>query len=96
MNFEWDENKNIANIKNHKIDFNDVVEMFNGLMLIEPDERLNYGEDRYIGIGFLKNFIAFVVFIEKIDENSIRIISARKATKHEAKLYKTEIKNQMG
>ncbi|MBF0243105.1 MAG: BrnT family toxin [Desulfamplus sp.] len=93
MKFEWNENKNQLNIKNHKIDFNDVVEMFSKPMLINIDERFDYGEDRYIGIGLLKNFIAFVVFIEKIDKDSIRIISARKANKNEIRFFKENIKD---
>ncbi|MBF0230717.1 MAG: BrnT family toxin [Desulfamplus sp.] len=92
MKFEWDENKNQLNIKNHKIDFNDVVKMFNKPMLVFLDDRADYDEDRYIGIGFLKSFIAFIVFMEKID-NTIRIISARKANKHEIKQFKTYISN---
>lgn len=37
MQFEWDEAKNLENIRNHEIDFVDVPEMFKGSMLIELD-----------------------------------------------------------
>lgn len=39
MEFEWDENKNIANIQNHGIDFNDVIEIFSGPMIVNIDDR---------------------------------------------------------
>ncbi|MEO1447239.1 MAG: BrnT family toxin, partial [Cyanobacteria bacterium J06635_11] len=51
MEFEWDEAKNIANIRKHKIDFADVPRMFEAQMLIELDTRTSYGEDRWVGIG---------------------------------------------
>jgi uncharacterized protein len=82
MQFEWDEAKNLVNVRNHRIDFADVPEMFDSPMLIEPDERFDYGEDRWIGIGFLQNGVAVVVWTERQD-NIIRIISARKANRYE-------------
>ena len=42
MQFEWDEVKNIENIRKHKIDFSDVKQMFNNPMLMELDQRYNY------------------------------------------------------
>jgi len=47
MKFEWDENKNLINIKKHGIDFNQAKEIFKYKYPIEvPDERKNYGEIR--------------------------------------------------
>lgn len=94
MKFDWDEDKNSENIRNHGIDFNDVIEIFNGPMIVNIDDRVDYGEERMIGVGFLTNIIAIVVFIEK-DDDIIRIISARKANKHERKIFKKEIKNRL-
>lgn len=56
--------------------------MFDCPMLVELDRREDYGEDRLIGIGLLRNIIAVVVFTEP-DWDTIRIISARKANKYE-------------
>ena len=53
MQFEWDEAKNLENIRKHQIDFADVSAMFTEDMLIELDDRLDYGEERWMGIGFL-------------------------------------------
>jgi uncharacterized protein len=61
MQFEWDEAKNLENIRKHEIDFVDVPAMFDSKMLIELDDRFDYGEDRWFGIGFLGFGIAVVV-----------------------------------
>jgi uncharacterized DUF497 family protein len=95
MKFEWDENKNSENIRKHRIDFNDVVEIFHGPMIVNLDDRFDYNEDRLIGVGFMENMITIVVFIEK-DADVIRIISARKANKNETRHFKEEIKNRLG
>jgi uncharacterized protein len=82
MQFEWDETKNLENIRKHRIDFADVPGMFDNSMLIELDERFDYGEDRWIGIGFLDNGVAVVVWTER-QNNIVRIISARRANRYE-------------
>ncbi len=86
MRFEWDEAKNLENVRNHEIDFVDIPEMFKGSMLIELDERFDYDEDRWIGIGFLGNGIAIVVWTERRSD-VIRVISARRANRHERKRF---------
>ena len=50
MQFEWDEIKNLENIRKHEIDFADVPSMFDGEMLIELDDRFDYGEE-IAGLG---------------------------------------------
>ncbi|MEH2058287.1 MAG: BrnT family toxin [Nostoc sp.] len=82
MQFEWDETKNLENIRKYRIDFADVPGMFDNSMLIELDERFDYGEDRWIGIGFLGNGVAVVVWTER-QNNIVRIISARRANRYE-------------
>ena len=51
MKLEWDEAKNRANMRKHGLDFADAEEMFRGLLVVEPDPREDYGEQRWIGIG---------------------------------------------
>jgi uncharacterized DUF497 family protein len=87
MKYEWDEQKNQINIRKHGIDFCDVVELFNGPMLIQLDTRYDYPEDRWIGIGLLFTIVVIVIYVELEDKDTIRIISARKATKYEAQEY---------
>ena len=91
MKYIWDDEKNNINIKKHGIDFADVTEMFDYPMLAGLDTREDYSEDRWIGIGMLRNIVAVIVFTE-INENTIRIISARKATKKERGKYEKAIK----
>jgi len=83
--------KNEENIRKHGIDFADVVEMFSHPMITHLDTRSDYGEDRWIGIGLLRHIVAVTVYIEWEDEDMIRIISARKATRHESKEYHQRI-----
>jgi uncharacterized protein len=86
MQFEWDEAKNLENIRKHKIDFADISEMFESSMLIERDDRFDYGEDRWLGTGFLGNGMAVVVWAERNDD-VIRVISARRANRHERQRF---------
>jgi hypothetical protein len=92
VRFEWDEEKNEENIRKHGIDFADAHEIFDGPMLVDLDAREDYGEDRWIGIGFLKNRAVVIVFTEREDE-TIRIISVRKARKHECTRFEETIKD---
>ena len=95
MKFEWDENKNEANIRKRGIDFNDIPEIFHDPMIVNFADRIDYNEERYIGIGVLRTLVAVVVFVEKGDD-IIRIISARKANKNESKTFEKETKNRLG
>lgn len=90
MRFEWDEKKNRANIRKHGIDFNDVVDIFRHPVLTLHDGREDYGEDRWLALGWIRATVGVVVYVER-DEEVIRIISARKATKNEVKRYEQSI-----
>ncbi|WP_299486120.1 BrnT family toxin [Acaryochloris sp. IP29b_bin.137] len=86
MRFEWDETKNLVNIQKHGIDFLDVPVVFENDMLIEVDKRFDYGEDRWIGIGLLSPGVVVVVWAEP-QSDVIRIISTRRANRHERKKF---------
>lgn len=85
MKLDWDENKNEINISKHGIDFNDLTEVYNNPMIVIKDERMDYGEDRFIGIAKMKSIE--IVLVWTLRNNTIRIISARQANKKERKLY---------
>jgi len=87
MKFEWDEAKNQTNIRKHGLDFNDAPYIFNSPMLVDLDTRYPYEEDRWIGIGLLRNRVVVVVYVERDDEEIIRIISLRKALSYERKRF---------
>jgi uncharacterized protein len=85
MEFEWDEDKRLANIKNHGIDFVDVSEVFDGDIFTVEDDRYSYGEQRFVTFGLLKGTVVAVVNTDRGE--FIRIISARKATNNEYRTY---------
>lgn len=89
MKFTWDENKRLSNMKKHSIDFADVPAMFEGNVFTIEDTCFDYGETRYITFGLLQYRMIVVAHTE--DNEVIRIISARKATKNEEKTYFKEI-----
>ena len=91
MNFEWDENKNVINIQKHGLDFNDAIDIFNHAMLSKEDTSQKYGEARWISIGWIKILVGVVIYTEQIGD-TIRIISARKATKKEVRKYENRLK----
>ncbi len=95
MKFEWDENKRRTNIQKHGLDFRDAWKVFNYPMLIALDDREDYGEDRYIGIGMLERRIVVVVYTER-SEDTIRIISMMKALTHERNRYEQLLQDQLG
>ena len=89
MRYEWDEPKRQANIRKHGIDFVGIEEVFAGATVTLPDDRFDYGESRFITLGLLSSHLVVIAHTET--ENVIRIISARKATKHEEISYFKEI-----
>jgi hypothetical protein len=89
--FTWDEAKRRANLRKHGIDFVDAPKIFQGLTFTAEDDREAYGERRFLTLGLLEDQILSVAHTEHRDE--IRIISIRKATKHEARFYFSQITN---
>lgn len=95
MKFEWDEDKNQTNITKHGIDFQQAKRVFEDLnILTYEDARFNYREIREISIGQLllttqqKIIIAVVVHTDR--DGKVRLISARKASKRERKIYEQQ------
>lgn len=88
MKFEWDENKNQANIKKHGINFADAIYVFaDPFTLNIPDDEHSEDEERWIILGKnLQSTILLVVHTFR-DGDAIRIISARKSTKNEQRIY---------
>ena len=90
IRFEWDEAKNRSNKKKHGIDFETARLIFDDPHCISFVERVSDGEDRWHAIGSIENIIVIVVvhtYREEVSDEVIRIISARRATRHERKLY---------
>jgi len=89
--FEWNENKAITNIKKHKVSFEEAITVFSDpLGRIFSDETHSTDEMREIIIGHsIKNRLLLVWFTERT--NSIRIFSARLATKKEQQDYEENV-----
>lgn len=82
MEFEWDENKAIANLRKHRVDFVDAVRVFRDIGATHVlDETMHYGEDRFKVTGSVDGWVLVVIYVERLDR--IRLISARKATRRE-------------
>ncbi len=89
MRFIWDQNKNLANINKHKISFEEARTVFfddNARLIPDPEHSIT--EERFIILG-ITNKLRLLVVVHTYKENDdvIRIISARKATKTETKYY---------
>jgi uncharacterized DUF497 family protein len=67
VRFEWDERENSANIPKHGFDFAAAWEIFELPMLTAIDAR-EVNEQRLAGIGFLRQHIVVVIFIEDEDD----------------------------
>ncbi len=91
MKFEWDKEKRKANLKKHGIDFTDVELVFVTDSYTILDDRFDYGEIRFLSLILLFGEVISVSYTE-IDD-TIRIISARKAEKHEQETYYREIRD---
>ena len=89
MRFEWDEKKRLKNLDKHELDFADVEKVFEGHVVEFPDDREDYGEDRFLTLGLLGDYV--VVIVNVLEEDTIRIISMRKADTDEQELYYSEI-----
>jgi uncharacterized DUF497 family protein len=89
MKFAWDEEKRISNLKKHELDFQQVYLIFENDTFTFEDKRFAYRECRFVTLGLLNADVVVVIHTETKDE--IRVISLRKATKNEQKLYFTNI-----
>ncbi|MDR3363842.1 MAG: BrnT family toxin [Clostridiales Family XIII bacterium] len=87
--FEWDDKKNITNIKKHGISFKTAATVFcDSQSLLAIDPKHSDDEDRFVMLGMdLSQKILLVCHCCRNNGNTIRIISARKATKGEETQY---------
>lgn len=84
--FEWDEAKAAENYAKHGVSFETAIEVFRDPFGIERlDDREDDGEERFILIGTAEEAVITVVYTER--DGRFRIISARRATRHEQDDY---------
>jgi len=85
MDFIWDENKRKTNIRKRGLDFADAQIVFAGTTFTFEDDRFDYGEQRFITMGLLRGVVVVIAHTERGE--AVRIISMRKATKHEQEIF---------
>ena len=90
MQFEWDENKRLANAAKHGIDFRDAVAIWEGPVLEIPSPQSE--EQRWLAIGRMNGRIVAVVFVRR--GGRIRIISARGTRQYEREAYEEAVRQK--
>ena len=85
--FEWDAAKAVSNLRKHGVAFEDAITVFDDdRALVEPDPDPDEGRFKIVGMTAASRIVV-VVYAEP-DHDRIRIISARKATRHEIQAYR--------
>jgi len=94
MRFEWDPEKAKRNYRKHKVSFEEAVTVFyHSLSATFDDPDHSVGEQRFITVGFSSHGRLLVVSDSERGE-SVRIISARRATARERKRHENQTKNR--
>ena len=93
MRFTWDESKNTANFREHGVWFEEAQTVWTDPLAAEFfDPEHSAEEERFIRVGYSrKERLLLVVFCEREDGSTVRIISARKATAKESKTHEEGI-----
>ncbi len=89
IKFEWDATKAISNKKKHGVSFEEAQSVFYDEFAVQFfDEDGSAAEDRFLMLGFSDEArLLIVCHCERDQGNTVRIISARKATKSESYYY---------
>ncbi len=83
--WDWDEAKRHTNREKHGIDFAALAQLDWTTVQIEPDNRRDYGEDRFIAVGYVKDRLHKLIFTRR--NGRVRVISFRKANRREQRKW---------
>ncbi|MDQ6968062.1 MAG: BrnT family toxin [Mariprofundaceae bacterium] len=90
--FEWDPVKAACNLKKHGVSFEEAVEIFIDPLQLSILDDANEGEERWVTLGSTKadklRLVVHTFMVCHDQQITIRIISARRATRYEQKQYK--------
>ena len=87
--FEWDDAKAASNLRRHKITFEEARDVFTDPFIVEwIDDGQAEQEQRFNALGMVENRLLFVAYTMR--EDTIRIISARRAEAFERRRYHEE------
>lgn len=90
MRYSFDTSKQASNLKKHGFDLAHAQQVIeSGQTVTFEDRRFSYGEERFVTLGPLANVLVVVVTAETADH--IRIISMRKADRHEQEIYRKHL-----
>lgn len=89
MTFEWDDDKNKINIQKHGFDFSDAKHIFEDPYLVLEDKRKDYGEKRFIAVGWINSRLVILIYTKR--KQNYRIISLRKANEREKKKFQNRL-----
>jgi uncharacterized protein len=89
--YEWDEAKNQANIAKHGVSFEQAVQIFEGPVVTVEDNGPGHGEIREISVGVASG-VRYLTVVHTDRSGVTRLISARRATPRERRVYDAEIK----
>lgn len=90
MCFVWDEAKNRTSRRDHRVSFETAKLVFDDPFQLSILDGYEHGEERWKTLGLVGTIVVLLVVhthAERDGEEVIRIISARKATKHERARY---------
>lgn len=90
MEFEWDDAKRVSALEKHGVDFVDAPLLWGNPMVVVPDNRRDYGEPRFVGLGTVYGRVMVVVYTQR-GSGVVRIISFRKANSREVKSYESAL-----
>ena len=92
MQVIWDPEKRQKNLAKHGLDFADARAVFLGAVFTFEDKRQSYGEQRLVALGMLGENVVAIAFTEPNDD-VIRPISMRKATRNEQQIYYRKLRD---
>jgi len=86
MSFQWDPGKAQSNLEKHNVDFADAVGVFEDEWALTIQEQDVHGEQRFVTLGM--DFLGrLLVVVYTYQDDDIRLISARRATKRQRRIY---------
>jgi uncharacterized DUF497 family protein len=83
--FTWDTRKAVANVRKHGVSFEEAATVFGDVLAIVVEDAVDL--DRTLLLGMSERQRVLLVVNADIDDATIRIISARRATSHERRRY---------
>jgi uncharacterized DUF497 family protein len=94
MELEWDETKRESNLAKHGLDLAVSLELFADYFMERLDTRQDYGEDRWVALGVIRDVTVVLVYTER--DGRLRPISLRKATAQERSIYEQARQKYVG